>query len=797
MMKRIFVSIVLITLTLPSVHGQERQLDTLRRKFDAYRLNALQEKIYAHTDRLVYLTGETMWFKLFCVDGTLHKPLNVSKVAYIEILDKANLPVLQAKVELKDGRGSGSLFIPASLSTGNYNFRVYTNWMKNFSPEFYFAETFTIINPFVKPELTAPKNEITYRADFFPEGGNLVAGIRSKIGFRITDNSGRGKNFQGYLFNASGDTLLSFVPAKFGMGHFFFTPSESQQYSVVIKDDRGRSSKHPFVKVNSAGYVMQLKDSGNFLNVKVTTKGVDEPFVYLFAHARQVVGHAAFQMLKRNEAVFSISKADLPEGITHITLFNGDLQPLCERLYFRSPEKRLDIRLRSNQQIYDQRRKVSIDIGTVSQGKTAAPANISMAVFRIDSLSTNERPGIYEYLWLGADLTGDIESPEYYLDAANPNVQIHIDNLMLTHGWRRFDWKDVLDKHPQRTHVPEHNGHIITGSVTKDGNYERGVLTYLASPGNIIRAYGSRSDGQGAVRYEIKDFYGPRKVIIQPHTDSADHYAIKINNPFSTAYSPPPPPLVEIPGDVKSNLLQRSIAMQVQDVYYYEQYGDRFMNPKIDSTAFYGKADATFFLDDYTRFQVMEEVMREYVPGVFVRKRRDGFHFIVVDMVHGGILSGDPMVLLDGVPVFDVDDIMAVDPLRIRKLEVVKRQYYFGPAVFSGIISYSTYPGDTELGGLRLNPQTITMNYDGLQLKREFHNPQYNTDQERNNRLPDQRYLLYWNADITTDAEGKQHVEFYTSDVEGNYIIMVEGLSTGGFAGSSQLKFSVKPSENP
>jgi hypothetical protein len=465
-------------------------------------------------------------------------------------------------------------------------------------------------------------------------------------------------------------------------------------------------------------------------------------------------------------------------------------------LYFTFPEKHLDISIQSNQQVYSQRRKVSVDIGTISQGKRAGPANVSMAVFKVDSVSMNQGTGIYPYLWLGADLTGNIESPETYFDPANSDAAMQMDNLMLTHGWRRFDWKDILDKPGAKNHLPEHNGHIISGSVTKDGKYVRGVLTYLASPGNIIRAYGSRSTDQGAVHYEIKDFYGPRKIIIQPHIDSAHRYQIKIQNPFSAQYLTPRLPLVTIPGDVKSSLLQRSIAMQVQDVYYYEQYGNRFVNPEIDSSAFYGKADATYFLDDYTRFQVMEEVMREYVPGLFVRRRRDGFHFVLVDIVHGGILSGDPMVLLDGVPVFDADDIMAVDPLRIKKLEVVKRQYYFGPAVFSGIVSYSTYPKDTELGGLKLNPQTITMNYDGLQLKRQFHNPQYNSEQERNNRLPDQRYLLYWNPEFTTDTQGKHHIEFYTSDVEGVYTIRIEGVTVDGFAGSKSLTFSVKPADN-
>jgi hypothetical protein len=241
-------------------------------------------------------------------------------------------------------------------------------------------------------------------------------------------------------------------------------------------------------------------------------------------------------------------------------------------------------------------------------------------------------------------------------------------------------------------------------------------------------------------------------------------------------------------------LLSRSIAMQVQDIYYNEQTRNLFSKPKVDSSAFYGRADNTYFLDDYTRFPVMEEVMREYVPGVFVRKRRDGFHFLVIDQVNGGILPGDPMVLVDGIPVFDVDDIMKMDPLRVQKLEVVKRQYYLGQAVFSGIVSYSTYNGD--LSDLKLNPQSISLDYDGLQLQREFYSPRYDIKVDTD-RLPDQRYLLHWQPDIFTDEEGKQKVEFYTSDVPGNYRVVAEGLSKDGLSGTRILNFSVEAPDNP
>src|SRR5690606_18087096 len=125
-------------------------------------------------------------------------------------------------------------------------------------------------------------------------------------------------------------------------------------------------------------------------------------------------------------------------------------------------------------------------------------------------------------------------------------------------------------------------------------------------------------------------------------------------------------------------LRRRSVAMQVQDIYYGEnavKYGDQ----QKDSSAFYGRANQVYYLDDYTRFPVMEEVMREYVPGVMVRKRRDGFHFLVMDNVRKSLFKDDPLVILDGVPIFDIDRIMEFDPLKVKKLDVITQRYFLGP----------------------------------------------------------------------------------------------------------------------
>lgn len=782
----------MMIVVLPA-RSQDHHLDTLVKRFEDYRQHAFQEKIYAHLDRNFYLTGETMWFKTYVVDGTFHQPSDVSKVAYAEILDKADFPVLQAKIEIKEGLGSGSFFLPASLTSGNYRFRMYTNWMKNFRAEFYYDQVITIVNPFIVAESKGATPAATYHVDFYPEGGNLVSGLRSKVAFRIGDASGTSIPTQGVLKNARGDSVASLIPDKTGRGSFYITPSQDEKYSVVLANATLDSKQYSFPEVSNAGYVMHLRDSLDFLKVSVAIRGVSDNSVYLFVHARQIITLAQSRALNDNNATFLLRKSDLKEGISHFTIFNEDLQPVCERLYFTHPRKALDIGITSNQKIFAPRRKAVISLQTSIDDGKAVAAKLSMSVYRLDSLSTPNAMSIYPYLWLGSDIMGTVQSPEYYFDNSTPEAVVALDNLMLTEGWRRFDWKEILDKKSTFAFLPEVRGHIVSGVVTRGAEKQRGVFTYLGSPGKIVRAYGSWSNENGVVRFEIKDFYGPRRIMLQTKTDTSETYNIKIVDPFSSEHRDGPLPTFQLNERFADALLSRSIAMQVQDVFYYEQFGDQVVPPMVDSSAFYGKADATYLLDDYTRFPVMEEVMREYVPGVFVRKRKDGFHFIVVDQVRGGVLPGDPMVLLDGVPILDVDDIMAINPLRVRKLEVVKRSYYLGQAVFSGIVSYTTYHGD--LGGLEMDPRSISLNYDGLQLKRQFHKPQYSRAQP-DNRMPDQRYLLHWEPDITTDAQGKSQVEFFTSDVPGRYLVVVEGISATGFAGTSRFIFTVTDPDN-
>ncbi len=117
-------------------------------KFNEYVLNNFQEKIFVHTDRNFYLSGDIVWFKIYNTSASQNTFTTISKIAYVELLNTENKSLLQAKIALTDGMGNGQFVLPLSLPTGNYIFRAYTNWMKNYSEEIMFEKTISVINAF-------------------------------------------------------------------------------------------------------------------------------------------------------------------------------------------------------------------------------------------------------------------------------------------------------------------------------------------------------------------------------------------------------------------------------------------------------------------------------------------------------------------------------------------------------------------------------------------------------------------------------------------------------------------------
>lgn len=794
---------VLITLLLASslqAFGQTpSSVNTLVQSFDQHRRQALQEKLFVHTDQAFYVTGETMWFKVYYVDGTHHQPLDVSKVTYVELLDKEHKSVLQTKVVLNTGGGNGTLFLPSSLNSGTYLLRAYTNWMKNTNPGFFFQKTLTVVNPFKPLGLPLLRETPDYDIQLFPEGGHLVQGLPGTVAFNVVDASGRGIVTRGWLLNERNDTLTTFAAHKFGMGTFAFTPAANARYRVVMTDEKGRMMTSTLPAVDAKGYTMRLNEAPNDqISITVNSNIEGASSVYLFVHTRNEI-KAAEQRPIQHETTFLIDRKTLGEGVSHLTIFDADRRPVCERLYFKRPTAPLGITLKPDQKQYASRTKVTLDALVEAVAPQRKSASLSVSVYRLDSLANAESGSILSYLWMTSDLQGHIESPAYYLQPETADVRRATDNLMLTHGWRRFRWNDILNtkttaasQRPNQSFMPEHTGLLIQGTVTDpaSGKPVPNVQTYLSAPGKPLRLYVSRSDANGQIRFEMQDFYGPKSVMVQTNPQDS-LLRIAIANPFSGSVSTTRLPDLNIAESHADQLLNRSVAMQVQAAYWGDQ-AIRYQYPSVDSSAFYGKPGESYLLDAYTRFPRMEEVLREYVLGVMPRKKQGHFRLHVPNLPYRTIFEEPSLVLLDGVPVFDMDKIIDFSPLKIKQIDVITNNYLIGQSLFPGVISFMSYKGD--LAGFPISPSVLRLDYDGLQWQREFYSPRYETDKQLSSRLPDGRTLLYWNPDLKTDDQGKGRVQFYTSDQAGTYVVDVNGLTADGQAGSQRVLFEVKNS---
>ncbi|RYE53164.1 MAG: hypothetical protein EOP48_14975 [Sphingobacteriales bacterium] len=367
-----------------------------------------------------------------------------------------------------------------------------------------------------------------------------------------------------------------------------------------------------------------------------------------------------------------------------------------------------------------------------------------------------------------------------------------IENLMLTHGWRRFKWEDVLqERQPNFEFLPEMEGHIISGRII-DKNTKQGIAgqnTFLSVAGRRPQLYTSYSNQKGNINFFTKNFSSTAGIVVQTASPVDSLAEIEISSPYSDKFSEYIAKPYKFNYDLSTDLLQRSVAMQVSNAFYGPKLSS-VSAPDTDSSSFYMKPDKIYRLDNYVRFKTMEEVLREYVSEIDVEQRKGEYHLNMFDTNAQEYMNSAPLAMIDGVPVFgNANQIIKIDPLKVEILEVVSGRYGYGNNNFPGVASFYTYKGD--LAGMKLPQQALTMNYDGLQAKREFYSPMYEGDIALTSRLPDFRSTLLWSPDNRTNKDGTATINFYTSDLTGNYYIVVQALSKDGYSGSQVTGFSV------
>jgi hypothetical protein len=787
-MNKIFLKLFLLAFLLNqlSLKVAAQDLGGIEKAFTAYNQKTFNEKIFVQTDKETYVTGEIIWFKIYAINATSGLPDKISKIVYVDVTDGNRSVLLEAKISLKDGKGDGSFFIPIGSTNGTYKFRAYTNWMKNFGPDVFFDKNINIINTLNSPE--KPKVvKADYDLQFFPEGGDLIEGMPSKVGFKALGTDGKSIALNGIIISDKNDTVARFQTLKFGMGQFSFTPSAGRTYKAIATSAQREIIIKALPVVKKEGYFIAVSANNDQLSINAGTNLPDDK-LYLFVHNDQNIVLSEILNLTAGKASVNLKKDKLSDGISYFTLFNKTGKPVSERLYFKKPEKKLDINTTTDLTKYATRKKVSVAITAKNNFPQQQGTDLSISVRRLDSLNGQDQADIVSYMWLSANLKGNIESPNYYFNSTDPQLGEAIENLMLTQGWRRFKWDDILNKKTDDyKFLPEFNGHLITGNLTDvNGKPGQGVQVYMGVPGKRVQFYGGVTNLQGEFKFNTKDYYGQNELIVQTNYERDSIYKIAVHSPFADQYRNTTDDDFSLQTSQLNDLRLSSLGMQVQNVYSGNNL-KKFYYPEVDSSAFYFNPYKIYKLSDYVRFTTMEEVLREYVSQIFVYKKQKRFHLHMLDET--GLLEDDPLVLLDGVPYFNIDRVLAIDPLKVEKLSVIRSRYYYGAASYDGILSFTTPKAD--LGGTEIDPHALVLDYEGMQLQREFYSPQYETADQINSRLPDFRNVLYWSPNVPIDAQGKGQVSFYTADQPGKYIGIIQGITSKGIPGSKYFTFEV------
>ena len=150
------------------------------------------EEIFLRTGRDLYMAGEQVNFKLYTLDAASGKPVQTSDIVYLELLDRQHSPLVQKKIAIGGGEGSGMFTLPNELISDHYYLRAYTSWMKNAGAPRYAYQLLTVINPFgeIRPEMISPERTETDDAMIKPDHPDDLPGERG--GMEIEVRSDRG-----------------------------------------------------------------------------------------------------------------------------------------------------------------------------------------------------------------------------------------------------------------------------------------------------------------------------------------------------------------------------------------------------------------------------------------------------------------------------------------------------------------------------------------------------------------------------------------------------------------------------
>ncbi|NSW95614.1 MAG: hypothetical protein HPY62_12980, partial [Bacteroidales bacterium] len=617
-----------------SIHAQKINPLIITERFNDYVRNSPREEMYLHLDRYYYIAGEDIWFSMYCFDRASGNLSVKSLIAYVELLNPWNVPVLQARFSLTSGRGEGYLLLPDTLSCGKYTIRAYTNWMKNFLPQNCFMQDLEICNAiketdFFNKQYSDPDERLL---KFYPEGGNLINGTANKVAVKSTFNAENKVNYQGIIVTDTRDTVAGFTIPESGYGVFSLIPETGKQYYAVFNGESvslpPASEEKISLRVDSVSE--DLTELGlNFSPHRSFSS--DKKFFMVIRNMGKI-------MLIREISVsdivnkITIPVAEIKPGINHAVLLSDEGEVLSERLFYLPEKESLDLTAAFDT-VYRRREKVIVntDESGTTYGSMLSDVSISVA----PALFSGSLKGIKNYMIFASEF-GILPDSDKNNSAPDP---VLTDNFLLCSSSSWINWRDILSSLIEsKRYEFEDDGHHLSLSLRyRNSNaIDSAKFIYMSVQGKVAEFDYAKRDRNGRYTFVLPVDARLRSLVIQPE-NANDNMVLEAEQPYPRIYN-----MIQT---VRSPLSASQIEVfsaagfnyQVEKIYKNTLKQEVQASVSMDSKRrrFYGIPEMEVLLDDYISLPDMLEVFFELVPGIILRQGRSGYEMKITNPLTG------------------------------------------------------------------------------------------------------------------------------------------------------------------
>jgi hypothetical protein len=747
----------------------------IKEKFKFSKELILSEQLFLHTDRNAYVTGEQVLFKVYYfLNATFNKD-SLSKIVYLELVDENGQSQAVGKYPIECGLANGHLSIPLGINSGYYTIYAYTKWMMNFEKDYFFKKKIFIVNPESKLKIlkTNQSESENILLKFYTKDGALNADTINTTTVIATDYYGEIVEQNLTIVDQDNNLISEFKTP----GCFDYKPEQNKEYKAIITKNNGSplvfklpKSANPGIKAS----FIQLAEGYLRINIQLFNENnPDNKDLKILIENRGLIYKQINVYFSNNKYQVDIPQNELMQGMNLIYIKNKKNLIIYKNAYVKELDNKFQIEISLNKDIFHPRERVDFKIKTISPLYNFKNARLSVSVAKYDFIN-NDSINISDYLNYSSirDKNKDLLSI-----VGKSNILFSLNS-------------DSIEHSSEITYLPEMHGFIISGTIlsTQTNKPIPNTNIYLSTLSNHIDVQNTFSKSDGKFYFLLNEKVKNTDIVVQPEDQSLKNFKIIFDKEFVSNYPPDDQNRLRENKFNKKFLEELVISCQIKNQFFPIPQSNTAIQK--NTTVFYGKADSTYSFQKFIDLPTFEEYFVEIFYGTKIVRDKNNKQIKLSYSNKKLELSQSPLILLDGIPVFDIDKFISIHPSKIDKVEIINNHYVLGGIVYGGIIHL--YTKNKNFASL-INTNNLTMDkFSGFTEKNNFSEIRYSDETTLKSRKADYRNTLYWNPEITTNENGEAIISFYTSDEKGKFLISIEGVGENGAIVSKQQVLKVE-----